>query len=62
VETPAGKFRTIVIKPNMKSEGIFDRKGDIYIYLTDDKRHIPVLIRTKVAVGYIEAELVGGDF
>ncbi|GMT46751.1 MAG: hypothetical protein IEMM0007_0317 [bacterium] len=62
VETPAGKFRTIVVKPNMKSEGIFDRKGDIFIYLTDDKRHIPVLIRTKVAVGYIEAELVGGDF
>ncbi len=62
VETPAGKFRTIVIKPNLKSEGIFDRKGAIYIYLTDDKRHIPVLIRTKVAVGYIEAELVGGDF
>ncbi len=62
VETPAGKFRTIVVKPNMKSEGIFDRKGDIYIYLTDDKRHIPVLIRTKVAVGYIEAELVGGEF
>ncbi len=62
VETPVGKFRTIVVKPNMKSEGIFDRKGDIYIYLTDDKRHIPVLIKTKVAVGYIEAELVGGEF
>ncbi len=62
VETQAGKFRTIVVKPNMKSEGIFDSKGDIYIYLTDDKRHIPVLIRTKVAVGYIEAELVGGEF
>ena len=62
VETPAGKFRTIVVKPNMKSEGIFDRKGDIYIYLTDDKRHIPVLIKTKVAVGYVEAELVGGEF
>jgi len=62
VDTPAGRFRTVVVKPNMKSEGIFDRKGDIYIYLTDDERHIPVLIRTKVAVGYIEAELVGGEF
>ena len=62
VETPAGKFRTILVKPNMKSEGIFDSKGDIYIYLTDDKRHIPVLIRTKVAVGYVEAQLVGGEF
>lgn len=62
VETRAGRFRTVVVKPNMKSEGIFDRKGDIYIYLTDDERHIPVLIRTKVAVGYIEAELTGGEF
>ncbi|NOZ25227.1 MAG: DUF3108 domain-containing protein [Nitrospirae bacterium] len=62
VKTRAGRFRTVVVKPDMKSEGIFDRKGDIYIYLTDDERHIPVLIRTKVAVGYIEAELVGGDY
>ncbi len=61
-KTPLGRFRTVVIKPNLKSEGIFNRKGDIYIYLSDDDRHIPVRIKTKVAVGYIDAVLVGGDF
>ncbi len=62
VETEAGKFSTIVVKPELKSEGIFLKKGDIYIYLTDDERHIPVLIETKVLIGHIEAELVGGEF
>ena len=42
----------------MKSEGIFYRKGDIFIWLTDDVKHIPVKMQTKVAVGSITATLV----
>lgn len=62
IETEAGRFKTIVVKPDLKSEGIFNRKGEILIYLTDDDRHIPVLLKTKVLIGYVEAELVGGKF
>ncbi|GAB4389547.1 MAG: DUF3108 domain-containing protein [Thermodesulfovibrionales bacterium] len=58
VEVKAGAFDAIVIKPLMKSEGIFSRKGDIYIWLTDDERRMPVLLRSEVAVGSIDAELV----
>ncbi len=57
VETSLGRFRTIVVKPHMKSEGIFYRKGEIYIYLTDDERHIPVLLKSKILIGSVVAEL-----
>jgi hypothetical protein len=59
VRTKAGEFNTIVVKPELHSEGIFNRKGDVYIYLTDDERHIPVLLKTEIVVGYVVAELVG---
>ncbi len=62
VETEAGSFKTVIVKPELKSEGIFNKKGEIFIYLTDDERHIPVLLKTKVLIGYVEAELVGGRF
>lgn len=62
VEVPAGVFDAIVVKPLMKSEGIFARKGDIHIWLTDDERRIPVRLKTKVKVGSINADLVGGSY
>ncbi|MBA4348721.1 MAG: DUF3108 domain-containing protein [Thermodesulfovibrio sp.] len=62
VETPLGTFKTILIKPIMKSEGIFYKKGDILIWLTDDEKRIPVLLKTKVVVGSITATLVGGRY
>jgi hypothetical protein len=62
ITTGIGTFDTIVIRPLMKSEGIFEKKGDIYIWLTDDRRHVPVKMKTKVPVGSIMATLVGGNF
>jgi hypothetical protein len=62
VKTRLGTFNTILIKPLMKSEGIFEKKGDMYIWLTDDGRHVPVKMKTKVPVGSITATLVGGIF
>ncbi len=60
VKTPLGKFDTVVIKPLMKSEGIFSRKGDIIIYLTDDNKRIPVMLKTEVLIGSVIATLTGG--
>lgn len=62
LKTIFGEVNTILIKPLIKSEGIFERKGEIYIWLTDDTRRIPVKMKTKVMIGSITATLVGGDF
>jgi hypothetical protein len=62
IKTKLGVFDTIVIKPLMKSEGTFNRKGDMYIWLTDDEKRIPVKLKTKIVVGHITATLVGGVY
>lgn len=62
VEVPMGTFDTLKIKPLMKSEGIFSRKGEIYIWVTDDDKKMPVKLNSKVAVGSINAVLVGGSY
>lgn len=62
IEVPAGTFNTIVVKPLLKSEGIFFRKGDVYIWLTDDERRIPVMLKSKIKIGSVNASLVGGSY
>lgn len=62
IVTPLGRFKTIVIQPFLKSEGIFARTGDMFIWLTDDDRRIPVLMKSKVVVGSITATLTGGSY
>ncbi|UCG39195.1 MAG: DUF3108 domain-containing protein [bacterium] len=58
IEVAAGRFRTLKIHPKLKFEGIFRRKGDLYVWVTDDQRHMPVLMKSKVRIGSINAELV----
>jgi hypothetical protein len=58
IEVKAGKFRTLKVHPKLKFEGIFRRKGELHMWMTDDERHIPVLMKSQVKVGSINAELV----
>lgn len=62
IVVPAGTFNTIVVKPLLKSEGIFFRKGDVFIWLTDDERRIPVMLKSKIKIGVVNANLVGGSY
>lgn len=48
---------SIVIKPQMDTEGLFKRKGDILIWLSKDENKIPLKVETKVPVGKVTAEL-----
>jgi len=62
ISTPLGRFKTIVVKPLLKSEGFFARTGDVTVWLTDDRLRIPVKMTTKVKLGSITATLVGGSY
>lgn len=57
VKTPAGKFNCIVIEPHLKAGGIFKNNGRLVIWLTDDARRMPVLMKSKVAIGSIKVVL-----
>lgn len=48
VRVPAGSFRTIVVRPIIRTKGLFGQGGEAEVYLSDDARRIPVLIRTRV--------------
>ena len=57
IEVPAGKFNCLVIEPVMSAGGIFKNSGRLTIWVTDDARRIPVLMKSKIPVGSIDAVL-----
>ncbi|MBX7151044.1 DUF3108 domain-containing protein [bacterium] len=54
VSVTAGDFECIVVQTPI---GPFKNRSDLNIWLTDDARKIPVLMKSKIAVGSIRAEL-----
>ncbi|HET7275960.1 MAG TPA: DUF3108 domain-containing protein [Longimicrobiaceae bacterium] len=50
IEVPAGKFNTIVVRPIIKTDGLFGEGGEAEIYFTDDSRRIMVQLTTKVPI------------
>ncbi len=57
IKTPAGKFDCLVIEPILKAGGIFKNKGRLVIWLTDDERRMPVMMKSKVLIGSISVIL-----
>ena len=57
VETPAGEFDCLVIQPIIEGGKIFASRDGLTIWLTDDTWKIPVLIRSKIMIGSIQAKL-----
>jgi hypothetical protein len=45
----AGTFVTTVIRPTIKTSGIFSEGGDAQIWFTNDARRVPVQVKTKFA-------------
>jgi len=57
IEVPAGRFDCLVVEPVIIGEGLFQFDGKVTIWLTDDERRLPVMMKTKVKIGAIDAEL-----
>ena len=57
IKTPVGEFDTIKVRTYPKYEGVFMHKGEIFMWLTDDHRKIPVLMKSTIAIGSIVATL-----
>lgn len=57
VKVDAGEFDCVVVIPLLQGDAIFKQEGKMSIWLTDDKLRIPVLMKSKVAVGSISSEL-----
>jgi Protein of unknown function (DUF3108) len=57
IKTPVGEFNTIKLKTYPKYEGVFMHKGEIFMWLTDDDRRLPVLMKSTITIGSIVATL-----
>jgi hypothetical protein len=55
--TDAGDFDCYHVRPFLKYEGIFRQKGDVDIWMTKDENKIPVLVKSKIVIGTIDAVL-----
>lgn len=57
IKTPAGTFQAIRVEPTAE-EGVVKNRGNIWIWYTDDARHIPVQIRARLFWGTITFHLL----
>lgn len=58
LETPLGKWNTVVIEPKLHADALFKAKGRLQIWLTDDERHMPVQMVSRISMGSIRAVLI----
>ena len=57
VKVPAGTFTCLVVKPFRKQRALFKNQGDIEVWLSDDKRRLPVQIHIKLKYGSLVLKL-----
>lgn len=51
IKTPAGTFETVRVGPEGDSGALLKNKGRIWIWYSDDERHLPVQMRAKLFWG-----------
>lgn len=53
VRVPAGRFRTVVVRPIVRAGGMFGDEGRAEVYLSDDDRRVIVLLRMWMRTGEV---------
>lgn len=57
IETELGMFRCLKIAPMMATGNVFANAYPMFVWVTDDKNHLPLLAESKVIVGSVKMEL-----
>lgn len=58
IKVPAGTFTCWKIEPVIHSEGLFKMADRLWVWISDDENRLPVLMKSKIAVGSINGKLV----
>lgn len=58
VRTRAGTFNCLLLEPVLRTSAIFENKGRLLVWVTDDRFKMPVMMKSKVVIGSITTELV----
>lgn len=60
IKTTLGTFKTIRVQPTADA-GVVKNRGNIWIWYTDDDRHLPVQMRARLFWGTITFRLTGNE-
>jgi Protein of unknown function (DUF3108) len=60
IKTPLGTFKTVRVQPTADA-GVVKNRGNIWIWYTDDERHLPVQMRARLFWGTITFRLSGNE-
>lgn len=60
LKTPAGTFKTIKVEPTAEA-GVVKNRGQIWIWYSDDERHLPVQMRARLFWGTITFRLQSAE-
>jgi hypothetical protein len=60
IKTPLGSFKTLRVQPTAGA-GVVKNRGNIWIWYTDDERHLPVQMRARLFWGTITFRLIGNE-
>jgi hypothetical protein len=61
IKTSLGTFKTIRVQPTAAA-GVVKNRGNIWIWYTDDDRHLPVQMRARLFWGTITFRLTGNEY
>ena len=57
VEVPAGRYAAILLRPEIKTTGIFSENGHAELWLADDSRRTVLQLKTSLRFGSIQLQL-----
>ena len=60
IKTTLGTFKTVRVQPTA-ADGVVKNRGNIWIWYTDDERHLPVQMRARLFWGTITFRLSGNE-
>lgn len=62
---PIGEVNTIKLQPLLREASIFEHRGDMFVWITDDAFRVPVQLKSTIKIGAVSARIVevqGVDF
>jgi len=58
IDVPAGDFRSVVVQPLAEEGALIKKAENIAVWISQDERKIPVLVKLDIIVGSVKAELI----
>lgn len=62
IKVPAGEFDALVLKPTIKSNGLFSESRDTEVWLADDSSRTLLRLKSKLPVGTLYLELKQAEY